>query len=150
MGNLFIHLLPALFVASVHDTAGVLRVSRSQLLEVVNALLNGRPPNIPNYSVCLECKRRGTVCVMVAQGTPCLGPVTQAGCNALCPSYARGCFGCFGPNDRPNTTSLTRAWVRAGASGPQIERVFQTFNAGAGQFQTAAAEADILAAEAPA
>ena len=44
---------------------------------------------------------RGNVCVMVAHGTPCLGPVTHAGCGALCPSYDRGCYGCFGPMETP-------------------------------------------------
>ena len=78
-------------------------VSKAQLLEVLTAFLAGRRPRIPAYSVCVECKRRGTTCVMVARGTPCLGPVTQAGCGALCPSYARGCFGCYGPKETPNT-----------------------------------------------
>ncbi len=70
-------------------------ISKFQLLELFNAYLNGRKPNIPQYSVCIECKRKGTTCVMVAQGIPCLGPVTQAGCDAICPSFERGCYGCF-------------------------------------------------------
>ena len=61
----------------------------------------GRKPDTPAHSVCMECKLRGTVCVMVAQGTPCLGPVTHAGCGALCPAYNRGCYGCFGPMETP-------------------------------------------------
>jgi sulfhydrogenase subunit delta len=81
-------------------------INKYQLLEVINALLNGRKPNIPVYSVCMECKRKGNVCVMVASGTPCLGPVTQAGCGALCHSYNRGCYSCFGPKETPNTASL--------------------------------------------
>ena len=81
-------------------------VSKHQLLEVLTAFLAGRRPRIPAYSVCVECKRRGTPCVMVARGTPCLGPVTQAGCNALCPSYARGCFGCYGAKETPNLAAL--------------------------------------------
>ncbi|HQR40276.1 MAG TPA: oxidoreductase, partial [Blastocatellia bacterium] len=72
-------------------------VSKVQLLELLAALLQGRRPNIREHSVCLECKRRGIVCVMVAHGTPCLGPVTHDGCGALCPSFDRGCYGCFGP-----------------------------------------------------
>ena len=83
-------------------------INKRQLLEVIGAFIQGRRPNIPSTSVCFECKRRGTVCVMVAQGTPCLGPVTHAGCGALCPSYDRGCYGCFGPMETPNTVSLTR------------------------------------------
>lgn len=72
-------------------------VDRRQLLEVIKALLAGRRPNIPKHSVCMECKRAGRVCVLVAHGTPCMGPMTQAGCGALCPSVGRGCYGCFGP-----------------------------------------------------
>ena len=69
----------------------------------------------PSTSVCIECKRRGNVCVMVAHGTPCLGPVTHAGCGALCPAYNRGCYGCFGPKETPNTASLTARLRRARA-----------------------------------
>ena len=72
-------------------------ISKHQLLEVLSAFLGGRRPHIRNHSVCVECKRRGNVCVTVAHGTPCLGPVTQAGCGALCPGFDRGCYGCFGP-----------------------------------------------------
>ena len=81
----------------------------------ITAFLHGRKPNIPSTSVCTECKRRGTVCVMVAHGTPCLGPVTHAGCGALCPAYNRGCYGCFGPMETPNTASLVPLLQRARA-----------------------------------
>ncbi len=104
-------------------------INNRQLLEVVSAFLNGRKPNVPSHSVCVECKQRGTVCVMVAQGTPCLGPVTHAGCGALCPSYERGCYGCFGPMETPNTVSLGRAWRYLGAKELDVMRVFRTFNA---------------------
>jgi coenzyme F420-reducing hydrogenase gamma subunit len=103
-------------------------IDKRQLLEVITAFLHGRRPNIPSTSVCMECKRRGTVCVMVAHGTPCLGPVTHAGCGALCPSYDRGCYGCFGPMETPNTVSLTRQLNVLGMSKPAVERVFRTFN----------------------
>lgn len=72
-------------------------VDRRQLLEVIAAFLRGRKPNIRAHSVCIDCKRAGRTCVLVAHGTPCLGPMTQAGCGALCPGVGRGCFGCFGP-----------------------------------------------------
>jgi coenzyme F420-reducing hydrogenase gamma subunit len=109
-------------------------VDKLQLVEVLNAFLNGRKPVVPTYSVCVECKRRNSVCVMVAHGTPCLGPVTQAGCGAICPSYHRGCYGCFGPHEAPNTHSLAEAWKQAGATPLQVQRVFQTFNACAPAF----------------
>ncbi|WP_455285505.1 NADH-quinone oxidoreductase subunit B family protein, partial [[Eubacterium] cellulosolvens] len=112
-------------------------ISRPQLLEVLGAFLRGRRPNIPSYSVCFECKRQGTVCVMVAHGTPCLGPVTQAGCGALCPSYHRGCYGCFGPMESPNTVSLGARWEAMGAARPDLVRAFRTYNAGAVPFRAA-------------
>lgn len=102
-------------------------IDKRQLLEVLTAFMIGRAPNIPDESVCTECKRNGRVCVMVAHGTPCLGPVTQAGCGALCPAYQRGCYGCFGPVRGPNTAALGRQLAVHGMSTPEIQRVFRTF-----------------------
>lgn len=110
-------------------------INKHQLLEVISASLNGRKPNISANSVCVECKRSGTVCVMVAQGTPCLGPVTHAGCGALCPSYNRGCYGCYGPMETPNTDSLSAWWSRLGVSEGDLVRSFRTFNAYAEPFR---------------
>jgi len=104
-------------------------IDRHQLLEVISAYLAGRSPVIPSHSVCVECKQRGTVCVMVAQGTPCLGPVTHAGCGALCPRFNRGCYGCFGPAETPNTVAMVAALEAQGMSSGDIERLFHTFNA---------------------
>lgn len=112
-------------------------VDKGQLVEVLSAFLNGRKPNVSNQSVCVECKRRGTVCVMVAGGVPCLGPVTQAGCGGLCPAYARGCFGCFGPKETANTVSLSAAWRGKGATEQELVRVYRTFNASAEPFRKA-------------
>jgi sulfhydrogenase subunit delta len=103
-------------------------INKRELLEVITAMLHGRRPNISPASVCMECKRRGNVCVMVAHGTPCLGPVTHAGCGAICPSYNRGCYGCFGPMETPNTASLTRQLNVLGMGDGAVERVFRTFN----------------------
>jgi coenzyme F420-reducing hydrogenase gamma subunit len=113
-------------------------IDRRQLLEVLSAYLVGRRPNIPNHSVCFECKSRGTVCVMVAAGTPCLGPVTHAGCGAICPAYRRGCYGCFGPAATPNPAALVAHLRSGGMRGADIRRVFQTFNAAAPEFAAAA------------
>ncbi len=101
-------------------------ISKAQLLEVISAYLASRRPHVRAHSVCVECKRRGTVCVMVAHGTACLGPVTHAGCGALCPSYDRGCYGCYGPKETPNTTSLD-SW--SGLEDRDLVRVYRTFNA---------------------
>lgn len=104
-------------------------INKHQLIEVISAYLNGRKPNTPAHSVCVECKLRGTVCVMVASGTPCLGPVTHAGCGAICPAYARGCYGCFGPKETPNTAALSARWQQLGASNQDIVHTFRNFNA---------------------
>jgi coenzyme F420-reducing hydrogenase gamma subunit len=111
-------------------------ISKDQLLELLAAFLTGRRPNLPTHSVCLECKRRGTVCVLVARGTPCLGPVTQAGCGALCPPYDRGCYGCFGPMESPNTASLGACWASLGAGRCDFVRALRTYNAAAAGFRT--------------
>jgi sulfhydrogenase subunit delta len=118
-------------------------IDKYQLVEVLAAYVQGRKPRIPTYSVCVECKRKGNVCVAVANGTPCLGPVTQAGCGALCPSFARGCYGCFGPQDTPNTTSLGDRLLAMGMSNDDVVRVYRTFNSGADAFR---AESDRRAA----
>jgi sulfhydrogenase subunit delta len=109
-------------------------INKTQLLEVLSAFLAGRRPAIASDSVCVECKLRGTACVMV-KGTPCLGPVTHAGCGAICPAYNRGCYGCFGPMDSPNTAALAAQWKQLGASQRDIHRVFRTFNAAAEPFR---------------
>jgi coenzyme F420-reducing hydrogenase gamma subunit len=109
-------------------------INKRQLLEVISAHLNRRRPRVRAHSVCVECKRRGTVCVMVAHGTACLGPVTHAGCGAICPAYDRGCYGCYGPKESPNTASLD-AW--SGLEQPDLVRVYRTFNAGADAFREA-------------
>ena len=116
-------------------------IDRYQLLEVVSAFLAERRPQIPDYSVCVECKRRGNVCVMVAHGTACLGPVTHAGCGALCPAHDRGCYGCFGPMESPNATSLSRQLRVLGTETPDLVRLYRTFNAGAPAFRDASEEA---------
>lgn len=110
-------------------------IHKLQLLEVIGAFLQGRKPNVASSSVCIECKRRGNVCVMVAHGTPCLGPVTHAGCSAVCPSYDRGCYGCYGPMETPNTASLNRRWIDLGVSRPAMQRAYHTFNAYAEPFR---------------
>jgi sulfhydrogenase subunit delta len=110
-------------------------INKRQLLEVISAFLNERRPAISSSSVCMECKRRGNVCVMVAHGTPCLGPVTHAGCGALCPSYDRGCYGCYGPMQTPNTESLS-GWLRGlGVEDADLVRIYRTFNANAAPFR---------------
>lgn len=110
-------------------------INKNQLVEVINAFLNKRKPNVSSHSVCIECKLKGNVCVMVAHGTPCLGPVTHAGCGALCPSFNRGCYGCFGPMDSTNTSSLSNQFKELGESQYEIMLAFRGFNAYAEPFR---------------
>ena len=113
-------------------------VNKYQLLELVSATLAGRKPNIPSYSVCLECKRRGTLCVAVTQGLSCLGPATQAGCGALCPAYGRGCYGCFGPAESANSVVLAGRLLAHSGSPEDVVRAFRSFNACAWPFRQGA------------
>jgi sulfhydrogenase subunit delta len=81
-------------------------IAKPQLLELVGAVCQRRRPSLTSHSVCVECKRRGLVCVLVARGAACLGPVTQAGCDARCPAEGRGCEACFGPMESPQGGAL--------------------------------------------
>lgn len=110
-------------------------ISKHQLVEVICAFLAGRRPVTPAHSTCIECKLRGNVCVMVAHGTPCLGPVTHAGCGAICPSYDRGCYGCFGPKETPNAAALSEQLAVLGMDEGALQRVYSTFNANAPEFR---------------
>ncbi|MGC9953076.1 MAG: oxidoreductase [Rhizomicrobium sp.] len=110
-------------------------INKKQLVELVSAFIAGRRPVTPPHSVCMECKLRGNLCVMVAHGTPCLGPVTHAGCDALCPSYNRGCFGCYGPMETPNTQALSRQLAELGMDAKALKRIYSTFNVNAEAFR---------------
>lgn len=110
-------------------------VNKHQLLEVLSAYLNRRKPVTPSHSVCMECKMRGTVCVMVARGIACLGPVTHAGCGAICPAFDRGCYSCFGPKETPNTEALAEQLHALGMSGDELVRAFRSYNAEAAEFK---------------
>lgn len=110
-------------------------IDKRQLLEVISAFLAGRKPRVPNHTVCVECKQAGVVCVMVAKGTPCLGPITQAGCGALCPTYDRGCYGCFGPARNANVPSMAHQLQSIGVSADAMDRMLHTFNAWSPEFR---------------
>ena len=110
-------------------------VDKGQLLEVVNAFLNRRKPVAPGHSVCTQCKRRGLPCVLVANGTPCMGPATRAGCGALCPSMGRGCYGCFGPSESANPAPLTRRWLELGMAPESAARAWAGFSGESGPFR---------------
>lgn len=110
-------------------------INKAQLVEVIAAFLNGRKPVTPSWSVCMECKRRGNVCVTVARDEPCLGPVIHAGCGAICPSYDRGCYGCFGPKESPNVPALTAHWIAGGMERAEVVRRLRGITAAAEPFR---------------
>jgi sulfhydrogenase subunit delta len=112
-------------------------INKRQLLEVIAAFLAERRPVVPAHSVCIDCKLRGNVCVMVAHGSACLGPVTHAGCGAICPAYDRGCYGCYGPMETPNTPALSERLAKLGVAREEIGRLYRTFNANAEAFREA-------------
>lgn len=119
-------------------------VNKGQVLEVISALLNNRRPNLPAYSVCLECKRRGAICVLVDKGTPCIGPATQAGCGAICPANGRGCYGCFGPTRSTNLDSLTNILTKLERTPGETVRLFRGISGYAPAFRETA---DVLLKE---
>lgn len=110
-------------------------VNHRQLVDVLVALAGGRQPRVPSHSVCLDCKLRGTVCHVVAQGLPCLGPVTQSGCGAICPAFNRGCYGCYGPSQPANTVPLLARFQALGHASDQLVPLLRNFNAAAPEFQ---------------
>jgi sulfhydrogenase subunit delta len=103
-------------------------VNPDQLLELLAATLMGRRPIIPTHSVCIECKRKGVPCRLVSQGLSCLGPLTQAGCGALCPTVNRACYGCFGPMESPNVEGLWTRFQELGVSPAEMTRMMRSFN----------------------
>ncbi len=109
-------------------------INKHQLLEVLISLLHGKRPNVQAHSVCLECKLNGYPCVAVTQNVPCLGPVTHAGCGALCPHFYRGCFGCYGPKENANTAALADYLGKEGTSRKDLLRLFRSFNSAAPVF----------------
>lgn len=110
-------------------------INQDQLVDVLASLLAGRQPRVPRHTVCHDCKLRGTVCVMVAQGQPCLGPVTHTGCGAICPAFNRGCYGCYGPAAQPNLISLTKEFSATGVPREQVIRSLRSFNGYADEFR---------------
>jgi len=116
-------------------------IDPGQLVELLTALITGRRPQLRDESVCMECKRRGAVCVMVSKGIPCLGQVTQTGCGAICPRFGRGCYGCFGPREQANAAGLTRHLQMAGdRPREEVGRLFAGFTAYSEPFRSMVTE----------
>jgi coenzyme F420-reducing hydrogenase gamma subunit len=113
-------------------------VNSQQMLAVINSLLLGVAPRDNADKVCTECKRRNLTCVMVSHGVPCMGPVTRAGCGALCPSLGRDCYGCYGPAENANTDALAAQFGRLDLTPQAIMQRFQSINSQAPVFLAAA------------
>ncbi|MCX7990316.1 MAG: Ni/Fe hydrogenase subunit delta [Aquificaceae bacterium] len=104
-------------------------INKGALKEVFVAVMHQRSPQLPTYPLCLECKRKGNVCVVVAYQKPCLGPVTVAGCGALCPSFERGCYGCYGPVGKPALEALQEGYERLGLGKENLKELLRlSFN----------------------
>ncbi|MGA9160164.1 MAG: sulfhydrogenase subunit delta [Actinomycetota bacterium] len=114
-------------------------IDRGELLGALASLLRGAVPRLSSSPVCVECKRRGYVCVVVARGEPCLGPVTRTGCGALCPGMDRGCYGCFGPAQSSNNTGmLGRRFIELGLTPKEASDRFRFITGWAPAFREAA------------
>lgn len=96
-------------------------INRQEFVEIVKALLLGKKPALPTYSVCVECKRKNNVCLF-DKGMVCLGPVTRAGCGAICPSFGNSCEGCRGLVPEPNLNSHGQVLAQYGLSVDEILR----------------------------
>lgn len=103
-------------------------IDRLEFLEVVKNLLIGKTPSIPDYPVCVECKLKENVCIL-EQGGTCLGPITSAGCQAICPSYGTGCDGCRGFIPNPNRIAMKDVLFKAGMTVEQLKAKISLFNA---------------------
>jgi sulfhydrogenase subunit delta len=107
------------------------------LYEALTSVLTGKKPDFIQYSVCVECKLKGNICVLVAYGMPCMGPVTNGGCGALCPSMNRPCYSCFGPMKQANGPALAKKFKLMGLSRDDIVRKFTEFGADTIEFRRA-------------
>jgi len=101
-------------------------INRDEFARVVTALALGKKPVLPNYPVCVECKKNGNICVF-EEGKFCLGPVTRAGCGAICPTNQDGCEGCRGLLDDPNTQSELEVLQKYGLTLKEALDQFKMF-----------------------
>jgi coenzyme F420-reducing hydrogenase gamma subunit len=113
-------------------------VNKYQVVEVIQAFMQKRRPMLPTQSVCLDCKRRGIVCMVVAHGVACLGPATRTGCGALCPANGRGCYGCFGPASSVEMKTVIAALLPVERHPGEVRGLFSNISNYAPAFRAAA------------
>ena len=101
-------------------------INRNEFVMVFKALLMGKKPEIPNYPVCVECKKAENICVF-EMGMTCMGPVTRAGCGACCVGEGSFCWGCRGLVDNPNADSEREVLARYGLSVGDILKKFRLY-----------------------
>lgn len=109
-------------------------INATQLLAVAASLLKDHLPYITHKPVCLECKLRENPCVLIENNLPCLGPVTAAGCGALCPSAGAACYGCWGPCESPQMDAMATILAEKGFDLKEVITRLQTFGAPAELF----------------
>jgi len=112
-------------------------VNTEQVLDAIRSLLSNATPRIKHDSVCIECKRKGNVCVLITKKQPCMGPVTQTGCGALCPTLGRACYACYGPKENSNSISLGRQFEKFGFKQESISQQFSHINNNSIEFKKA-------------
>lgn len=102
-------------------------INKHQLLWVLSQIILGREPFLPTHSLCIQCKINEYTCVLITKGEPCLGPVVMAGCGALCPSFKRACYACYGPSDHPETIKLAERFKELNLTNKDISLLFKKF-----------------------
>lgn len=100
---------------------------RNTILEVIKGAALGRTPYLRHHSVCVECKLKDIGCLLTEEKRPCMGPVTNAGCGAICPSYNRVCEGCYGPMSAPNAESMAQILLETGLTEEDVKRKFRKY-----------------------
>ena len=112
-------------------------VNSRQVIKALRDLLSGVAPSEEKQPLCLECKRKGIVCTLVAKGEPCMGPVTIGGCGALCTSLGRACYSCYGPATTVNDKALADRFVSLGLDREAAARRFHFVTSNAPAFKSA-------------
>jgi sulfhydrogenase subunit delta len=103
-------------------------IDREELIGAVKALLRGKKLPIPDYPMCLDCKLKENVCLF-DKGGYCLGPITRAGCGAICPSHGSGCEGCRGAISNPNWDSMMKVLQEHGLAPQDLMTRMTLFGA---------------------